>query len=464
MSTAPAPGTTDKPGAPPPRELTNLQYAVGTRGFMKDIEDLLGTRAAALAFRVEVLNQALMTPRLHDCTVESSQFQLIRVARLGLSLALDEVSLIPRSNKGTVEMHADPTHAGLRKLLMRSPEVRDCFTREVREHDEFRMPLDPISLPLHQIPEKFAPRGPVIGYYAAIQMRSGHWRFWPMSVAEIEEHADQYAKDVRGNFGPAWQGGKRPKTERAGLVPFDKMALKTVLTMAANSRDVPQSADAQEGFAMQREANPPPPTAAELQGYTRQGTRAALTTGSGTTLESLRQDLGGAQDREDVEAAYARATRVTTPAPDALTLEPSAWSRNEEPVPSQESPEKGVSASQAQTSRSDPSIGTSETPDATNAPEERKNAISDKSRVGVEWDTLRAHAHNPALPEDLRVQIAAVLHSDVPPPPGFAFTLASAVRDVVDAQSPAPVRRDASYEGPPRKTPRRQTDDRREDF
>jgi recombinational DNA repair protein RecT len=438
------------PNVPPATEqeaqYTNLQYAVSRPGFMSDIRRLLGTSEAAIAFRVEVLNQARVTPRLHQCTVESTQEQLVRVARLGLSIALDEVSLIPRSKKSVVEMHADPTHAGLRKLIMRSPEVLDCFAREVRDNDAWDTPNDPVSLPYHKIPPKFQPRGPVIGYYALIQMRSGNWRFWPMSLKEVEKHAYEYARDKEHNtYSPAWQKGKRPDTDDEGLCPFDKMALKTVLVMACNSRDVPKCADYDEGVAMSHEAHPPALTSAEYQGYRRDGTRPALMTGSGVTMASLRQDLGGAEDHHDTNAAYVRATRMQPQEPRVVTPESVEESPEDGSSPMQKPPEKVVSPAKAETSPPDKGVDTT---NATTARETRKNAKSAPRRDGPEWETIVAHQHNPLLPEEMRAHCAMMLASETIVP-GSAFDLASAILDIVNAQSGERVRREVVYEGPP---------------
>jgi phage RecT family recombinase len=429
-------------------QYTNLQYAVSRPGFMSDIRRLLGSTEAAIAFRVEVLNQARMTKRLHECTVESTQEQLVRVARLGLSIALDEVSLIPRSTKDkrAVEMNADPTHAGLRKLIMRSPDVLDCFAREVRDNDEWDTPNDPVSLPYHKLPPKFRPRGRVIGYYALIQMRSGNWRFWPMSVKEVEEHAYEYARDkTRGTYSAAWQGGKRPDIDSEGLCPFDKMALKTVLVMACNSRDVPKCADYDEALAMSHEAHPPAITAAEHQGYRRDGSRQALTTGSGVTMASLSQDLSGAEDHDDTNAAYVRATRMQPQEPHVVTPEPVEDAAEDGSSPTQKPPEKVVSSSKAETSP--PGKGV-DTPNATTTRETRKNATSTPRRDGPEWETIVAHQHNQLLPEEMRAHCTMMLASETVVP-GSAFDLASAILDIVNAQSGERVRREVVYEGPP---------------
>jgi recombinational DNA repair protein RecT len=102
------------------------------------------------------------------------------------------------------------------------------------------------------------------------QIKGGNWRFWPMSVAEVEAHAKRYVPDLER--APAWQGGKRPDVD--GLTSFDKMSLKTCLRMLLNARDFSLEADVVQALeseeAWRRE------TAAEAQGLTRSGERPQL--------------------------------------------------------------------------------------------------------------------------------------------------------------------------------------------
>lgn len=76
-----------------------------------------------------------------------------------------------------------------------------------------------------------------------------------------------------------------------------------------------------------------------------------------------------------------------------------------------------------------------QTPEPSTSPPEALAASPDEPRVGLAWETIREHADNPKLPDDLRAQLVAVLHSTGPLPEGLVYMLASAVRDVLDAAS-----------------------------
>ena len=198
----------------------------------KSLTTTYGDPQHADAFIVEILNMGRRLPALHTCDQESLAYGIMRLASLRLNPAIpNEAWLIPRGNKAEVQYG----YGGLRKLVMRSAEVIDCFSREVCQNDTFVSPATPISLPTHQIPP-FTPRGRVIGYYNVIQKANGNFLTLMMSVVEIEAHRDRYAQqDRQGQYGSAWS---RSRPDQEGLTNFDKMALKTVLRMNCNPRNV----------------------------------------------------------------------------------------------------------------------------------------------------------------------------------------------------------------------------------
>ena len=358
------------------REYTHLESSIWNKEFMQALMVFQGSREAAESFRMEVLNQARKTPALHRCSVESIRFHLLRVAKLQLDPAMpNEVFFIPRNTKQpdgktwTMELTVQFGYAGLRKLLMRSAAVLDCFTKEVCANDLFEMPATPISLPVHRLPQGFQPRGRVIGYYAVVQMSGGNWRVLAMSVAEVQAHIALYSQEDK--IGLAWQTGKRPDV-KDGLCTFDKMALKTCLRMLCNGRDIPLSRDVEEAFTLDKSEHTVT-TAAEHQGYDRQGHRPALTMGTGATTEDLMQDLSGASDKEAIAVKVEEATRGKKRQQEALPL-----------------------------------------------------------RNSRDWDTLREHRDNAALPIALLEQIRSALSETEPGTDDEAWTLANAIQEHLD--------------------------------
>lgn len=241
----------------------------------KSLTTILGTPEKAGQLVVEVLNMARRTPDLVRCDPVSLTFAVIRIASLRLNPSLpNEVFIIPRrltrDNASVLEATLQYGYGGLRKLIMRSPEVQDVFAREVRANDTYQPPPTPVELPRHSVPGAFAPRGRVIGYYAAVLLTCGNWRTWMMSVGEVEAHRNRYVPTDRdGAYGSSWQ---RNREDQEGLTNFDKMGLKTCLRMLCNPRDF--SLEAEVAAAIAAEDVLLKETPAQLQGYTRSGQRS----------------------------------------------------------------------------------------------------------------------------------------------------------------------------------------------
>lgn len=400
------------------RTYTNLERALYAPSFRQALTTLFGRPEQADAFIVEVMNQARQVPGLHRCTIDSIRFHLIRIARLQLDPALpNEVFFIPRDLKqadGTsaLELTIQYGYGGLRKLIMRSPEVRDCFTKEVCVNDRYVPPATPVDLPIHLPPAAFAPRGRVIGYYAALQTQVGNWRTLAMSVAEVEAHAKRYGG---GTLGPAWSKGKRPDTQD-GLCPFDKMALKTCLRMLCNGRDVALTAEVSHALTLET-AEAVRETAAQRQGYDRAGQRPALPMDTGgVSLEDLGQDLTGARDVVEVDAHLQRETRRP----------PAQAPAHAVPDPPREGPQQPREGTQSPggVPRDIPTV---------HVPLAAPRGLQGGVQEGLAWETLRAHQDDARLPAEVRAQVRTALSADEPATDSEAHALAGAVLEWLDA-------------------------------
>jgi len=324
----------------PTRPYTNLELVLYSKGYLHQLTDFLGSEDLTASLVAEVFNQARKTPALHRCTPGSIAHGVARVAALRLNPALPNmVYFIPRSlkqddGKPELELTLQYGYAGLRELVMRHPAVQDCFTREVCINDRYEPPRTLTTLPLHTFPDRFLPRGRVEGYYAVIQLTNGNWRFLQMSVKEVEAHAKRYVSDL--HRAPAWQKGTRPDVAD-GLVPFDKMALKTCLRMLCNGRDVPMTAEVSEALAGEVVME----TTAQAHGSNAQSPRPAaipMTTG-GVTLDTLTGELYG--DPEQMAEHLGRETGATTP------LKKASVAPEPEPVPPSAQPFFDLEASAA---------------------------------------------------------------------------------------------------------------------
>jgi recombinational DNA repair protein RecT len=146
-------------------------------------------------------------------------------------------------------------YGGLRKLVLRNPEVQDVFAQVVCQNDTYRPAESPVSLPIHRLPEGFTPRGRAIGYYAAAYLRTGFWRVVTMSKAEVMAHRDRYAQGAKSSF---WADNH---LDKEGLTNFDKMAMKTCLRQLCSPRHLSLDADVSEALTAEEAIYRPVPDA-----------------------------------------------------------------------------------------------------------------------------------------------------------------------------------------------------------
>jgi phage RecT family recombinase len=287
------------------REYSTLERVLWSPSYAKDLARFLGSEESAAAFIAEIFNQARKLPELHRCTQLSIAHNVARVAALRLNPALPNmVFFIARrleqpDKSYAMELTVQYGYAGLRNLVMRCPEVRDCFTREVCVNDVYEQPPSLITPPVHRLPARFQPRGRVEGYYAVVQLTNGHWRTLQMSVKEVEDHAKRYVRQP----GPAWNKGTRPDVAD-GLTPFDKMGLKTCLRMLLNGRDVPMTTEVREALAI----DPTLTSTGEGYGETHH-TTSLLPSSVGLPLDQLINDISGGHDITDVAARMGQESR-----------------------------------------------------------------------------------------------------------------------------------------------------------
>lgn len=298
------------------RPVDNLgRVATDRKTFYRQVVAATGSEAAADALLVEFVNMGRKSSRLRSCTLESLAYGILRCASLRLNPAIpNEFWLIPR--KGSAEPQFG--YGGLRKLVMRSPEVIDCFSREVRENDTFTLAETIVGAPRHVI-TPFVPRGRVVGYYNAIAKANGHWLVLTMSVSEVEAHRDRYVpRDDDGQWPRSWSRGV---VDREGLSSFDKMALKTVLVSNCSARDVSLTAEIAQAFASTVMLEPEsPPIRLTPQ-------RPALS--ASAQLDVLVGELGG--ERKAIDAAREALTHPRQ-AGDMLTLDLEPDNRSESVV------------------------------------------------------------------------------------------------------------------------------------
>ena len=216
------------------------------------LKRLLGSPEVVDRFLIIALNQVRKVPQLASCSRDSILDALVRMARLGLDPSVpNEVYLVPYSKEAALIVG----YGGLRKLVLRNPEVQDVFAQVVCEHDTYRPAESPVALPIHRLPEGFKPRGRAIGYYAAAYLRTGFWRVVTMSKAEVMAHRDRYAQGAKSTF---WADNH---PDKEGLTNLDKMAMKTCLRQLCSPRYLSLDADISEALKAEEAIYRPLPEA-----------------------------------------------------------------------------------------------------------------------------------------------------------------------------------------------------------
>lgn len=163
-----------------------------------------------------VMTALSTNPDLQRCTPESFLGAVMQAAQLGLepNTPLGQAYLIPRSNKGRMQVTFQIGYQGYLDLGYRSGDIAIIDAQAVHENDlfEYEYGLEPKL--------KFKPaltdRGPVIAYYAMFKTKAGGYNFLVMSKEDIEKHKSQYVDNYSSKYSP-WNTN------------FDSMAKKTVL-------------------------------------------------------------------------------------------------------------------------------------------------------------------------------------------------------------------------------------------
>lgn len=163
-----------------------------------------------------VLSALSVTPTLAECTPKSFLAAMMNAAQLGMEVntPLGQCYLIPYRNHGTLEVQFQLGYKGLIDLAYRSGEVQSIQAHTVYENDEFEFEYG-LEPKLRHKPAK-ENRGAPIAYYAIFKTKTGGYGFEVMSIADVQQHRDQFSKAAERGFSP-WSTN------------FSEMAKKTVL-------------------------------------------------------------------------------------------------------------------------------------------------------------------------------------------------------------------------------------------
>lgn len=181
---------------------------------------MTGERLARIA-----LTNIKMTPKLLECDLTSLLGQIMVAAQLGLEPGvLGQFYLVPFRNgkTGRYEVQGIVGYQGYIELFYRTGLVETVFAGPVYENDEFDFRYG-LNESLEHVPAR-GDRGRVTHFYAYAKMKGGSYRFFVMTVADVNKiKGRSKAKDS----GP-WQTDPEAMGAKTALRQLAKWMPKSV--------------------------------------------------------------------------------------------------------------------------------------------------------------------------------------------------------------------------------------------
>lgn len=177
------------------------------------------------------------TPKLLECTAKSLIAALMQSAQLGLEPdgVTGQAWLIPRKNKGVLEVNFQPGYQGLMTLARNSGDISNIVPRVVYEGDEFsyHYGLDDALLhrPSDQVREGESKPTHV---YCKVKMKDGTTTFEVWSAAQIDAHRSRFSR--AGEDG-SWATDWAAMAKKTMIVQALKYAPKSVELSTAIALD-----------------------------------------------------------------------------------------------------------------------------------------------------------------------------------------------------------------------------------
>ena len=205
------------------------------------------------------------TPTLQGCSPGTIKDCVLSMALNGLDIRNEgEAYLIPfdvtlKDANGKPIMVPDPEDAngrkkipqkekqctlltgyrGRRKQALTHEAVLDAYAEAVRANDTF-VYHGKTEKPEHvyngtlDTPNPFAPRGPLVGFYAVVELEGQRFRCEIMSLDEVKKHRDQFSRAKESAFWTETRNGVENHN-------FEMMACKTVLRRVCDPRVIPMT-------------------------------------------------------------------------------------------------------------------------------------------------------------------------------------------------------------------------------
>ena len=213
------------------------------------------------------------TPKLLECTPKSLIAALMQSAQLGLEPdgVTGQAWLIPRRNKGVLEVNFQPGYQGLMTLARNSGDISFIVPRVVYEGDEFSYHYG-LDDALHHRPSDQVREGEAVPthVYCKVKMKDGTTTFEVWSAAQIDAHRSRFSR--AGEEG-TWTTDWAAMAKKTMIVQALKYAPKAVELSTAIALDelatsgIPQNLTASFDIFPEE---PEPPKLTALQKATKE--------------------------------------------------------------------------------------------------------------------------------------------------------------------------------------------------
>lgn len=220
----------------------------------------------------------LESEQLQECfktdAGKASLFHALRfAATTGLSLNPQEgkAALIAYGGKVSYQVMKN----GLLDLAMESGMVEFIISETVRENDRWGGVTKTMSGDTFELTIAITNRGNIIGFMAGIKMKTGSTHVSYMTIDEVEDHRDRYAKGLYYTYDNKQKGIKSGDIilTHAWHKSFEGMALKTVIKRLFRnisiSKDIDKVIGADDGYESETITIP-------ADGYSAEDAKVAL--------------------------------------------------------------------------------------------------------------------------------------------------------------------------------------------
>lgn len=206
--------------------------------YQPDFQQAMPTGRDAVQLVRDALHCLRTTKGLAECSRESILGGLMTVSQLGLRPGvanLGEAWLIPYKIKGTPVAQLVVGYRGFIKLMYNSAKVKLISSGVVHENDPFEFTYSPRHL-THGWPGWDVDRGPVVGYYAKVDLVSGGEQaaLWSETEAEAYRQSIMAAPNFRGGPWKDWPEEMKLKQCVRRIVKYVPTALEAEVAQAVD--------------------------------------------------------------------------------------------------------------------------------------------------------------------------------------------------------------------------------------